>query len=432
MSVKFCGITGGERMAEMIDRDRWSRLGFGLHAAKRWGAAAACFARALGSGDPQFEGMVLTNLGWNLHLTGRHNEGWRHLGDAIEGPMMAEGGPRALLAQIMLVTGEDDDLALAMAQRGVELAPELPLAHMSRAFAAGMCGRWDECWRAYEWRFRYRADLYGARGVMGAPLWRGEKVSRLWVECEMGLGDTIFGLRWLEAAAARVESVVLHIQPELRAWAAAMFSGLDEDRIEIQATPRPVPEGVDAWCPVMSLPVALEMPGPFEWSWVGPADAVVAPRKVGICWGGNPAHEQSHNRDCPLPYWIRLAENPHIELHSLQVGGSQQLAELGLLDLVRDRAPDITNFADTAAIVGDLDLVITVDTAVAHLAGTLGVPTWLLVNQRGADFRWGRETRTPWYPSVRIFRRRLDQDWSDLMERVGLMIESPTLTFNGG
>lgn len=141
---------------------------------------------------------------------------------------------------------------------------------------------------------------------------------------------------------------------------------------------------------------------------------------IGIVWAGNKSHSNGHHRDCSLAYFMRLVEVPGVQLHSLQMGEPQsQLGELGAYGLVQDRAPEIMNFLDTAQIVARLDLVISVDTAVGHLAGAMGVPCWLLLNQMGRDFRHGATgDKSRWYASQRIFRRGLDEDWGDLMDRV--------------
>lgn len=140
---------------------------------------------------------------------------------------------------------------------------------------------------------------------------------------------------------------------------------------------------------------------------------------VGIAWAGSLEHKQAHHRDAPLAYWLRLAEIPGIELHSLQVGPAQnQMSEVAAFGLINDRSPEITNFLDTAKIVAEMDLVVCVDTAVAHLAGAMGVPCWMLVNTQGSDFRWGRGDTTPWYPSLKLFWRSLDEGWQDVMVRV--------------
>lgn len=383
------------------DSDEWYRMGLALHANRRWGCAAGCFAR-VDAGD--YRG--LANLGWNRHMSARS-------ADAIE-PLLAaqrlapeDGLVSTLLGQVYLALGEDG-LALEWARRGVEGSGESPIAHVSLAFALFFSGLWEEGWREYEWRFQYRADQYPMRA---APLWRGEVVDRLWVEAEQGLGDTIFGLRWLDEAARRVGRVSFFVQPELYAW---IRGEVDNPEVEVLPLPRPVPDA-DAWCPLLSLPAAMGVGGPEV---INRPYVLFKPRRIGICWRGNPAHEQAHHRDIPLPYWLPLTENAGVELQSLQVGGTSELSEMGAMPLIWDRAPEITNFADTAKVLGELDLLLTVDTAVAHLAGALGVPTWLLINQRGQDFRWGRGEWTPWYPSLRLVRRGLHEDWAAVMRRV--------------
>ena len=142
---------------------------------------------------------------------------------------------------------------------------------------------------------------------------------------------------------------------------------------------------------------------------------------VAIAWAGNPTHEQSHHRDVPLANFLPLSEVPGVRLHSVQVGeGASQFADLACYGLIEDRSPEITNFADTAKILAEMDLVISVDTAVAHLAGAMGVPVWMLVNRRGMDFRWPVEGETTaWYQSMRLFRRELGEDWAAVIWRVG-------------
>jgi hypothetical protein len=179
---------------------------------------------------------------------------------------------------------------------------------------------------------------------------------------------------------------------------------------------------------MMSLPAALERGEPFGEPYIDPPDpdwtiprTLHHPlRKVAICWAGDPKHEQTVNRDCPLGEFLRLAEVPGVRLHSVQVGpGAARFGELGCWGLVEDRAPEITNFADTARILVEMDLVVTVDTSVGHLAGAMGVPCWVLVNRRGQDFRWGMEGETTgWYSGHRLFRRDIGESWGGVMGRV--------------
>jgi hypothetical protein len=400
----------------MTTADEWYRMGLALHGERRWGAAAGCFAR-VGGGDH----LALTNLGWNRHLAGRTEEAAGVLAEAAaKGPR--DGVAAALLGQCWLTLG-GDELALSWAREAVVEAPESAIAHVALGFALFFNGDWAAGFREFEWRYQYRPEMYPPRPQ---ALWRGEVVDRLWVEAEQGFGDTIFCLRWLAEARERVGSLMLFVQPELyswiREWNEIRSSGGIRG-IEIMPLPRPVPVA-DAWCPMMSLPAALGVGDPPPWPirYQGvkfiPDVPTLPLKRIGICWRGNPAHEQAHHRDLPLAYWLPLLENGEVEWHSVQQGGTGELAPLGVLPLLNDRAPEITNFADSARILGELDLLITVDTALAHLAGALGKPVWLILNQRGQDWRWGRGETTGWYPSIRLMRRSLDEDWAAVMARV--------------
>jgi len=144
--------------------------------------------------------------------------------------------------------------------------------------------------------------------------------------------------------------------------------------------------------------------------------------KVGICWQGRPGFKADRQRSLPLEHFAPLAAMPGVRLVSLQMGeGAGQLAAQPWRDAILDPGPELDRdgaFLDTAAIIGNLDLVITSDTAMAHLAGALGAPTWLLL-AHVPDWRWGLEgTATPWYARTRLFRQRRPGDWGDVMQRV--------------
>jgi tetratricopeptide (TPR) repeat protein len=394
----------------------WQGLGGWLYDQKRWAASAACFSRAWSlSGDHR----ALCNMGWNLHLSGRTVEAKTVLLRAA-GLAPNEGTPLALLAEVYRTLG-DGEKALAFAREAVVLEPGVPLNRVGLSFALVGQGEWRAGWQEYEHRFAYKLPEFLTRPYR---LWRGERVDHLYVECEQGLGDAIFALRWLGRAAELAERVTLYVHGPLY----ALVSGWCGKPVNVSAfpLPRPLPEA-DAWCPIMSLPAALELGGPEgEEPYIEVEGAAAGEGlNVGLCWAGNPTHEQAHHRDAALIYWLRLAEIPGVTLHSLQVGERQaELGDTGAYGLVLDRSPEITNLYDTARIVAGLDLVISVDTAVAHLAGAMGKECWLLLNQRGADFRWGCEAEsTGWYPAHRLFRRALSEDWSAVMARVATALE---------
>lgn len=421
----------------------WFNLGVVLEGMRRWGACAGAFARAAQLRPEDHRAWCAA--GWAMHRTGRHGEGADWLAMAIR-LRPDDGLPHALLAQV-LVTLEREGEALELGRRAVELSPGFDKLHLGYSFALSAVGRWLEAWEQYEHRFEKEIPEFRSR-TQFFPLWRGERVDHLFIECEQGLGDTIFGLRWVYEAARRVPEVVLYVQKEL--WALVRSAAGLPANVSVYPMPRALPRA-DAWCPMLSLPVALDAaeyfdPGvtPYiravsraeaefventqiDWSQaslVAPGqgrDYSRFPLRVGLCWSGNPNHELAHWRDVPLAYLLPLAEIAGTEWHSLQVGpGAAQLGDLGAYGLIVDRGPEMTNFLDTAQIIAGLDLVVTVDTAVAHLAGAMGVPCWVMINDRGSDFRWGRRaTETPWYRSWRLWRRGLGEDWAALVERVG-------------
>lgn len=391
----------------------WYVLGCLLHDQRKWGAAAGCFARAVERGGDY---RALCNLGWNLHLSGRSAEGADKLLAALK-LAPREPTPNALLSQVFATLGHDLG-AVRYGRVAVEHGPDEPINHMALSFALMAAGRWEEGWREYESRFAYKIPEFLTRPF---PLWRGERVEHLFLEAEQGLGDTLMGLRWLPGVLDRVDRVTLYLQREVYAL-APYVAGYDPERVLCLPLPQPFPVA-DMWSPLLSVPVALGLGGPQPAERYIELPRVAAhegPRRIGIVWAGSPTHEQAHHRDCPLIYWLRLAEVPGVELHSLQVGdASKQIGDVAAYGLVIDRAPEMTNMLDTARVIAGLDLVVTVDTAVAHLAGAMGVPTWMLVNQRGRDFRWGYDGEaTDWYPSMRMFRRALDEDWGVVMDRV--------------
>lgn len=398
----------------------WLDLGAGLVELRKWGAACGCFSRVV-EADPGNH-RAWMNWGWSAHLLGESEVAAERLGWAVElAPF--EGMPRALLCQVLAVLGREDE-ACEMGRLGVEFEPSPPVNHVGYGLALLNARRWRKGWREFEWRFAYKMPEMLSRPHRW---WRGERVGHLYLECEMGAGDSIFALRWVWAAAELADRVTLYAQKELYSLFAE-GCGLPGN-VTVYPMPRPLPVEVDAFCPLMSLPAALEVEdfgwqGPYVGSRLG-CDFAEAPlgveKKIGICWAGSAVHDNAHHRDAPLAYWMCLTEVPGVRLHALQLGpASSQLQDVGCYGLVEDRAPEIMDFSDTVRVLDGLDLLVTVDTSVANLGGAMGIPTWVLINQRGRDFRWGASgDGVGFYPSIRLFRRALDEDsWMPGMKRV--------------
>lgn len=315
--------------------------------------------------------------------------------------------------------------ALAAFDQALALAPDMPEAHWNRALAWLLLGDYERGWPEYEWGFAAGARPLNERAY---PKWKGESLpgKTLLVSAEQGLGDTLQFVRFLSAAKARASKLVLECQPELL---TLLCQNAVADQIVPSATPDSALPEIAARIPLMSLPgllgVALsQLPGPYPYL---AADQACLRRiapfisagdfKVGIVWAGSPAHQDDSNRSCELRLFERLAQVPGVQLYSLQKGGHAQDIERIDFSMV-DLAPHLNDFSDTAAAIAVLDLVVTVDTAVAHLSGAMGQPAWVLL-PFAPDWRWGLERiDSAWYPAMRLFRQPQRGQWQPVLEQV--------------
>jgi tetratricopeptide (TPR) repeat protein len=309
------------------------------------------------------------------------------------------------------------DEAMAACAEAIRLAPDCAGAHWNLATAALLAGDFALGFEKYEWRKRhdrFRRDFLDLPG----PVWHGETLAgrTLLVHAEQGLGDTIQLARYLPLIAAAGGRPVLACDPGLTGLLATL-PGV--------AT---VPKGgtlpaYDLWIDQMSLPRVFAtspdtIPSATGYLSADPA-RVTAWRarlpnggKIGIVWAGNPAHSNDRRRSLPSAALARILAVPGIDFVSLQVGPRARETAL------KDHAPLLRDYAETAALIANLDLVVAVDTSVAHLAGALGKPCWLLL-PFAPDWRWlvGRDD-TPWYASLRLFRQPAPGDWDTVAGRV--------------
>jgi tetratricopeptide (TPR) repeat protein len=269
-------------------------------------------------------------------------------------------------------------------------------------------GRWHEGLAEFEWRL---ALPEAPKPGWPRPRWRGGDPAglRILLWNDQGRGDAIQFLRYAPALAAGGARVFACVQRDLKALAATV-PGLEA----AFAFDDPLPD-FDAHAPLLSLPLLLGHDGPAR-GWFGPYIAAEpegrTPRSaarpaVGLVWAGNPGHANDANRSMALAELAPLLDIDGIDWVSLQAGtAARQLDGSPWAGRARDLSPLLTDFAVTAGMVRGLDLVITVDTAVAHLAGAMDKPAWLMLPAVGTDWRWGREgMSTPWYPSLRLFRQ---------------------------
>lgn len=323
--------------------------------------------------------------------------------------------------------------ALEVLDRAVARAPDDALAHWNRALLLLRLGRLEEGFAAFEWRWK----LKGRAPRAGAP-WDGDALDgrTILLHAEQGIGDTVQCLRFVPAVAARGGRVLLAVQRPLEPLVG-----------RIAGVARLVAEGTaippfDVQAPLMSLPrllgVTLDtIPPPARLAL--PASSAAADlvraaegRRVGLAWAGRPSHHNDRRRSCPPAFLAPLADCPGTRFFSLQVSAGPRTPAASWRDLppllrnrTTDLGPRIAALADMAAAIAALDLVVTVDTAVAHLAGSLGVPTWLLLSHV-ADWRWLRaRDDSPWYPSIRILRQPRPHDWPAVVRAVAERLRHP-------
>ena len=317
--------------------------------------------------------------------------------------------------------------AIASYDRVLALKRDQADAHFNRALALLTQGDYRRGFAEYEWRWR-RTGMAPQKS-RGKPLWLGEyplNRKTILLHAEQGLGDTIQFARYAPALAAAGAAVVLEVQAELK----TLMSRLDGAPTVIAGGE--APPAFDVHCPLGSLPLALKtepgaVPAPVPYlsadgarlaKWSALIGALPQPR-IALAWSGNPSHDNDRNRSIALRRLAPLFDGKRASFISLQRelrgGDAEILAAKGVTE-IGERLED---FADTAAVLALCDRLITVDTAVAHLAGAMGRPVWVLV-PFAPDWRWGLNGETtPWYPTARLFRQPKPDDWNAVISRVG-------------
>lgn len=324
--------------------------------------------------------------------------------------------------------GRIDD-ALDAFDRAIALDADYADAHWNRALACLLAGDFERGWPAYEWRWR-------ATGMQPRPfeqpLWDGAPLDgrTILLHAEQGLGDTIHFIRYAPMVAARGGRVIVECQAPL-VRLVETCAGIQRVMARGESLPT-----FDVHAPLMSLPGLfgtrldtipaavpyLAPPQDGKRELATAIDAASLRRKLGIVWAGNPDHNNDRNRSIAPALFADLAKRPDVALFGLQKGVEPDAIQA--LPGVPNLAPWLADFADTAFAVSRLDLVITVDTAMAHLAGALNRPVWLLL-PFAPEWRWllGRED-SPWYPSMRIFRQARPGDWRGVMDRVSEALDA--------
>jgi hypothetical protein len=316
------------------------------------------------------------------------------------------------------------EAALAAYAKAIQLQPDNAEAHVNRALVWLQQGDYPKGFEEYEWRHK-RPDY---TRPFAQPRWSGSPLrgKTLLIWSEQGFGDTLQFARFLPHAmklAGDDGRILFECQREL----LPLFHDLPRAEAIPQGDPLP---SFDLQCALMSLPLALRTTLhslPREVSYLTPPPGRIArwrrrleqisDKKIGLAWSTNAASPTARRRSCRLSEFAPLTSIPNTRLVSLQKGPAASETEASPFSIT-DWTSDLYDFADTAALIANLDLVITVDTAVAHVAGAIGKPFWVMV-PFAPDWRWLlKRDDSPWYPTARVFRQPSAGNWKDVIHQV--------------
>jgi tetratricopeptide (TPR) repeat protein len=403
-----------------------SNLGIALTQKGLAEAAIACFQAAL-TIEPGFP-KAYNNMGNALQHLGRLEDAVACFRSALAGEPES---PQALnnLGNALKDLGQLNE-AITSFRSALAIAPDYPEAHFNLATALLAQGDLAAGWPEYEWRWRAPQMIKAARGF-AQPQWRGQSAEgrTLLIYAEQGFGDILQFCRYAPLAAARGLRVILEAPKPL---ARLLRSIPNVDRVVTFGEPLP---HFDLQCPMLSMPLALgttlaTIPAPVPYLHADPAQVETWRRRlattankgprIGLVWAGQ---SRSHvpalaaidrRRSLPPDRLAPLFDLSDIHFVSLQKDGPKAPAHFPIVDVM----PEMEDFADTAALIANLDLVISVDTAVAHLAAALGKPVWLL-DRFDSCWRWFTGRRdSPWYPTLRVYRQPRPNDWDSVLAEV--------------
>ena len=386
--------------------------------------AAACYRRAIAL-KPDFAELY-GNLGNALRALGERSEALVAYNQAIA---LNANRPAELASALynranLALDTLDHAAALADFDRAIELAPDSAMSNLNAALTRLQGGDFARGWRDYEWRW-HDTGLANARRKFDVPRWTGDADiagKTILLYAEQGFGDTLQFVRYARAVKALGADIVLELQPPL----LRVLQGYAEiATLVVRGDPLPA---IDFECPLLSLPLAFRttldsVPSPAPYLRADPAPwlARLGPSKglrVGFVCSGSPTHKNDRNRSIPIRNMLAIAPE-RAQFVCLQK--ELRAADRAWLEAQRD-APffgeSLKDFADTAGLVAAMDLVVTVDTSVAHLAGAMGKPTWVLLPYN-PDWRWllGRAD-SPWYPTMRLFRQQHIGAWAAVLDDV--------------
>lgn len=325
----------------------------------------------------------------------------------------------------------NDKNAIEHYRQAISINQELAEAHWNLSHSLLLAGKFHAGFQEYLWRWKRKKAC-----IPNIPLpeWHGEQIPEhvLLIHTEQGIGDTLQFIRYLPMIKKRVGSIHLACEKSL----LHLFASLaDVDKLILKKKISTAIAEADYHVPLLNLPTIFAttqatIPQDIPYLTADQAlsqgyEKIFAPfadkLKIGIVWQGNPQHKNDHNRSCRLEYFASLFTIASTAFFSLQKGQDEPEPTMQLTNL----APYLESFANTAAIMTHLDLIISVDTSVVHLAGALGRPCWTLL-PFVPDWRWLRqeESSSPWYPTMRLFRQTEQGNWQEVFKRLKKAVEA--------
>ncbi len=375
--------------------------------------------------------MAHNNLGNNLRSQERVDEAEECLKEAIRlQPRYAEAHNNlgiVYIQQRRIAEG------VACYDEALRLKPDYPEAHLNRSLMRLAAGDFEQGWPEYEWRFKMR---HRNRPTAPAPEWDGSPLNgrRLLLRAEQGIGDAAQFMRYGRLIPRGTGGTVILECPEPLIDLAKTCEGIDELVVRGRELPP-----CDLVIPLLTVGGLLKttlatIPADIPYVSTDPARveywknelSPLPGMRIGISWQGSLDHKGDRLRSVPLTRLAALAKIPCVTLCSLQKGvGSEQLLDGNVKDITIHDFGSLTgpSFADTAALIQSLDLVLTIDTAIGHIAGALGVPVWVMI-PAASDWRWlNVREDTPWYPTMRLFRQPVPGDWDSVFSRLAAALE---------
>jgi len=420
-------------------------LGIALEEDGNISEAAQCFEQAL-SRDPNWPAAVV-NLGNTYYKLDRCEDARDLLQKAVDmGPHTYVASAYCSLGLILQRLGALND-ALTCFDHAIRRTPDNATARFGRGMLLLKLGRFEKGWNDYEWRFFSSRFHYLKTPDWQTPEWRGEPLDgkSLLVYHEQGLGDAIHFVRYLPRVKALGATIIMVCGPPL----FRLFESLEVvDEFLSRRDRDTLPFGnYDYHVPLMSLPRLfetrldsipsevpyLDVPSDLEEKWRGriPSDTY----NIGIAWSGNPDQGANRHRSCELAHFAPLFATPGTQFFSLQkgeAGAALQDSESGAPhNTVIDLTDELVDMAETASLVKCLDLVITIDTSIAHLAGALAKPVWTVLWTNHCWRYLTERTDSPWYPTMKLFRQHTEGDWESVFASVADELREQLQTSRG-